>query len=119
MRMLTNVRLLLEPEAGFELLRDHASRLRRIAALRNVCASRSAGGATNSPARNVAIASGMPTRTTAHPICNIDAPEARITVYSELATRLRDREQRADQRRDREQLVDTRRQVQRDVQSAR
>ena len=56
------------------------------AVARIVCARRSAGGATNSPARNVAIASGIPTRTTAQPILHSDAPEARITVYSEFAT---------------------------------
>ena len=55
-------------------------------AARTVWASRSAGGATYSPARNVAAASGMPTRSTAHPSCTSDMPEARITVYSELAT---------------------------------
>ena len=32
------------------------------------------------------IASGMPTRTSAHSTCVSDAPEARITVYSEFAT---------------------------------
>ena len=32
------------------------------------------------------MASGMPTRTTAHATCGIEAPEARITVNSELAT---------------------------------
>ena len=50
------------------------------------CARRSAGGATNSPARNVATASGMPTRISAQVTCRSDAPDARITVYSELAT---------------------------------
>ena len=28
----------------------------------------------------------MPTRTSAHTTCSSDAPDARITVYSELAT---------------------------------
>ena len=46
--------VLLEPEAGLELLRDDAASRRRVADARTVCASRSAGGATNSPARNVA-----------------------------------------------------------------
>ena len=56
-------------------------------AARRICwATRSAGGAMNSPARKVANASGMPTRTTAQPTCQTDAPDARITVYSELAT---------------------------------
>jgi hypothetical protein len=32
------------------------------------------------------MASGMPTRTSAHVTCASDAPDARITVYSELAT---------------------------------
>ena len=57
-----------------------------LAEARSVLARRSAAGETNSPARNVAIASGMPTRITAHATCQSDAPETRITVNSELTT---------------------------------
>ena len=54
--------------------------------MRTCCASRSAGGARNSPARKVATASGIPTRMIEKVIWVSDAPEVRITVYSEFAT---------------------------------
>ena len=56
------------------------------ACARTFCERNAACGATNSPARNVTIASGMPIRISAQPTCSSDAPDARITVYSELDT---------------------------------
>ena len=84
-RMLTNVRSCLNQKPLSNCCATTPVAL-PIAAARTVCARRSAGGATYSPARKVAIASGMPTRTTAQPTCRIEAPDARITVNSELAT---------------------------------
>jgi hypothetical protein len=84
-RMLTNVRSCLNQNPLSNCCATTSVAPPRALA-RSVCASRSAGGATNSPARNVTIASGMPMRTTDHVTCDIDVPDARITVYSELAT---------------------------------
>ena len=118
-RMLTNVRSCLNQKPRLELLRDDAAgvalRSRRAPSAR--AARRAARrtrrrGTSRWPAE---CRRAPPPRST----CASDAPDARITVYSELATSCAMREQRADQRGDREQLVEPRRHVQRDEQQRR
>jgi hypothetical protein len=83
--MLTNIRSCLYQKPDWNCCAT-ARVMSPRACARTLCASSSACGATNSPARKVTSASGMPTRTNAQPTCSSDAPAVRITVYSELET---------------------------------
>ena len=55
--------------------------------MRTVCPAESAYGAIHSPITNVAIASGIPARSSTSPARAGDSPAVRITVYSELLER--------------------------------
>ena len=116
--MLTNVRSCLNQNPDWNC----CATIRRVSPIawpRTCCASRSAGGATNSPARKVTTA-----------MRDADAHERPGDLQQRRARRahhrvfgvgdeLRHREQRADQRRHREELVHPRRHLQHDEQERR
>src|SRR5207302_9194165 len=84
-RMLTNVKSSLNQKPDWNCW-DTTRDVSPTDTARTVCARRSAGGATYSPAWNVAAASGKPTRSTVQPSWPSDTPDARLTVFLQLAT---------------------------------